>query len=243
MYMKLHKQAIYKELAEYYDLLYSWKDYKKESTIIKKLISRYKKSLGNDLLEVGCGTGKHVKYLSNSFSVLAVDINNEMLVIAQKNNPGIHFKQANMITLNLEKQFDVILCLYSSIAYVKTKANLKKTIKNFADHLKKGGVMLIEPWYTKETYTVGAPNMSTFDNRNIKISKMCVPKIRGNISIMDMNYLIAKESQEIKHIVDRHEMGLFEVDEITAIMKKAGIHANFLQNGFMKNRGLFIGIK
>ncbi|MDP2637577.1 MAG: class I SAM-dependent methyltransferase [Candidatus Levybacteria bacterium] len=241
--MKLRKQAIYRELAEYYDFLYSWKDYEKESRIIKKLVSCYKKSSGDDLLEVGCGTGRHIMYLSGSFSVTAVDINNKILVIARKNNPTISFKQADMITLNLGKKFDVILCLYSSIAYVKTIDNLKKTIKNFAEHLKPDGVILIEPWYTKETYAVGVPNMTMFDNKTIKIAKICVPKIRGNLSIMDMNYLIAKDNQEIRHMVDRHEMGLFGVDETLVTMKKAGIDAKFLKNGFMKNRGLFIGVK
>ena len=33
---------MYKELAKYYDLIYSWKDYKGETKRIKKLIKDYK---------------------------------------------------------------------------------------------------------------------------------------------------------------------------------------------------------
>lgn len=47
---------LYKELAKYYDLIYHWKNYKKETDKIKKLISRYKKSDGKALLDVACGT-------------------------------------------------------------------------------------------------------------------------------------------------------------------------------------------
>ncbi|MEI8008852.1 MAG: hypothetical protein WCI00_05715 [bacterium] len=52
----MEKTSIYRELAKYYDLIYSSKDYKKEADIIHKLITKYKKTNGNALLEVACGT-------------------------------------------------------------------------------------------------------------------------------------------------------------------------------------------
>jgi ubiquinone/menaquinone biosynthesis C-methylase UbiE len=57
----MKQQAIYKELAKYYDLLYPDKDYKKESDKIRQIIKRYKKTGGNDLLELACGTGRHAQ--------------------------------------------------------------------------------------------------------------------------------------------------------------------------------------
>ncbi|GAG89663.1 unnamed protein product, partial [marine sediment metagenome] len=52
---------MYKKLAKYYDLIYHWKDYEKEAHSVKDLIKKYKKSDGNKLLDVGCGTGKHLE--------------------------------------------------------------------------------------------------------------------------------------------------------------------------------------
>ena len=141
----MSKKSIFKELAQYYDLIYSWKDYQKEADKIKSLIKKHKESDGHDLLEVACGTGKHLPYLKDSFSILATDLNKAMLSVARKNISDVTFKQADMIKLNLDKKFDVILCLFSSIGYVKTYQNLTKTIQNFAKHLKVGGVVIIEP--------------------------------------------------------------------------------------------------
>ena len=84
------------------------------------------------------------------------------------------FKQADMIKLDLNKKFDVILCLFSSIGYVKTYQNLTKTIHNFAKHLKTGGVVIIEPWFTEATYITGLPSMTTHDGKGIKIARLCV---------------------------------------------------------------------
>ena len=58
---------LYGKLAAYYDYIYHWKDYKTEVRQIKKLINEYKRSSGNSLLDVACGTGRHISYLRRDF--------------------------------------------------------------------------------------------------------------------------------------------------------------------------------
>lgn len=237
------KKPIFKDLAKYYDLIYSWKEYKKETQIIKSLIKQYKKSDGNNLLEIACGTGKHIPHLKDSFQILATDFNKDMLAVAQKNISDVTFKQADMIHLNLEKKFDVILCLFSSIAYVKNYRNLNKTIENFSNHLKKGGIVIIEPWFVESLYKIGVPTMTTYDADDIKIARLCVCKKRGILSVMDMHYLIAERNKKVKNFTERHELAMFDIDKTLEIMKKNGLKAKFLKNGLMKDRGLYIAIK
>jgi ubiquinone/menaquinone biosynthesis C-methylase UbiE len=239
----MNKQLLYRELAKYYDLIYAFKDYKKEAVRIKTLVSKYKKSEGKELLDVACGTGHHLEYFKDEFSCMGVDISKQILKVAMKNIDGVVFKQADMTELNLGKQFDVITCLFSSIGYVKTYTNLKKTIKSFAKHLKTGGVLFIEPWFTKSTFIEGYPSMTTYDGRDVKIARLCISKTKGNLSVQDMHYLVAERGKSVTHFVDRHEMGLFEIDKTLAIMKKAGLGAKFLKKGLMKDRGLFVGEK
>lgn len=239
----MSKASIFKKLAQYYDLIYSWKNYKNESDKIKSLIRKYKKSDGLDLLEVACGTGRHIQYLKDSFSILATDANQAMLSFAQKNNPGVKFKKADMVKFDFGKEFDVIICLFSSIGYVKTYKNLSRTIQNFSQHLKKGGIVIIEPWFTESSYITGLPTMTTYDGNDIKIARLCVSKKRGILSVMDMHYLISEKNQKVQHFVDRHELAMFDINRVLEIMKKNGIKANFLKNGLMTGRGLYIGIK
>lgn len=234
---------MYKKLAKYYDLIYSIKDYKAEVERIKELIEQYKKSSGNKLLDVGCGTGKHLEYLKDDFSCTGCDINNEMLEIAKNNINGVIFNQADMINLDLKNKFDIILCLFSGIGYVKTYNNLNKTLLNFANNLEQGGVVIIEPWFTKSTYDTGRPGMTTFDGEDIKIARLNNSKREGEVSIMDMHYLIAERDKDVEYFVERHELGLFEVDKFLEFMTKAGLKAIFLKDGLMKERGLYIGIK
>ena len=236
-------QLLYRDLARYYDLIYSQKDYKKEVKYIRALIHRYKKSKGNKLLDIACGTGRHLKYLKQWFSCIGVDLNEEILNVAKKNVTGVVFKKADMITLHLNKKFDVITCLFSSIGYVKTRANLQKTLQNFADHLKSGGVVIIEPWITPSEYREGSSHMETYDGEDIKIARLSVSNRKGNISIIDMHYLIAEKNKNVAYFVDRHELGLFEMNEMLECMSDAGFNVQFVKKGLAGNRGLYVGIK
>src|SRR5262245_55404907 len=134
----MQEQTIFKSLAKYYDLFYGWKDYEKEAELLRQLIRTHKTSPGNDLLEVACGTGRHAQQLQSDFSIIGTDFNEHMLRIARRRCRGVAFRRTDMVTLDLGRQFDVVLCLFSSIGYVKSRARLKKTLANFARHLKPG---------------------------------------------------------------------------------------------------------
>ncbi len=234
---------MYKKLAKYYDLIYHWKDYEKEADSVKDLIKKYKKSDGNKLLDVGSGTGKHIECFINDYSCTGIDINNDMVEVAKTNFKDAIFEQGDMINFNLKTEFDVILCLFSSIGYVKTYSNLEKTIKNFANHLIKGGVLIVEPWFTKSKWRAGEPGMTTYDGKDIKIARLNTTKVEGDLSIMEMHYLIAEKNEDIIHFEDTHELGLFETDKTLDFMEKADLKAEFLKDGLMEERGLFIGVK
>jgi ubiquinone/menaquinone biosynthesis C-methylase UbiE len=126
------KQLLHSELAKYYDKVYSFKDYLDEAVRVQNLIMKYLESGGNTLLDVACGTGLHLKHLKDDFSCTGVDVSKAMLRIARKNAKGVIFKEADMKTLKLGKQFDAITCLLSSIGYVK---NLLKPTENRSELL------------------------------------------------------------------------------------------------------------
>jgi ubiquinone/menaquinone biosynthesis C-methylase UbiE len=219
------------------------KDYAKEASELKKLFSKYKKSAGTKLLDVACGTGQHIKHLKDKYSCTGIDVNKEILKIAKKNVDDVEFIQADMTSFNLERKFDIIICMFSSIGYVRTYQNLRKTFQNFSEHLVKGGIALVEPWFTKEIYDVGRPFMTIYDNEDLKIARLNTSEIRDNLSVMDMHYLIAERDKGVRHYVDRHELGLFEVDETLKIMRYSGFESQFISDSSMPSRGLYVGIK
>jgi ubiquinone/menaquinone biosynthesis C-methylase UbiE len=239
----MQKQFMYRSLAKYYDLLYSFKDYKQEAKILRRLIAKYKKSPGRDLLEVACGTGRHAAYLRDDFKILATDLNAAMLAEARKQTKGVAFREADMLTLNLGREFDVVLCLFSSIGYAKTPAKLRRTLRNFARHLKKGGVVIIEGWISRRDFKPGMTHLTARTKGDVKIARLFAARARGNISVLVAHYLIAGRDGKVRHLSDRHELGLFDEKMFLRAMEEAGPRAKFLKRGLMKGRGLYLGVK
>lgn len=54
--------SLFDKSAPYYDVIYNaaGKNYKTESKRLRQFIRRHKKSKGNALLDVACGTGRHI---------------------------------------------------------------------------------------------------------------------------------------------------------------------------------------
>ena len=235
------------DFAKYYDLIYSWKDFKKESIVLDSLIKKHKKTKGKELLEVACGSGKYIEFLKSKYKITGLDLSSRMLKIAKKNFPNVKYKKADMINFNMKKEFDVILCLFASISYVKTYSKLSKTLKNFSKHLKPGGVVIIDPWFTKSQYKVGAPQMAVYKGKDIKIARLHVSKIKGNVSILDLHFSVAEKNKDVKNFREKHELGMFEKKKFLQIMREAGFKPKFTEETeFIKafgKTGLYVGIK
>jgi SAM-dependent methyltransferase len=233
----------YEKQAQYYDAVYEaqGKDYKKESNQIHDVIEKYKKSTGNTLLDVGCGTGGHFAYLDQWYQLEGLDLDKDMLKIAQQRFPNVSFTQGDMIDFKLEKRYDAITCLFSAIGYVKTVSNLNKTINNLGNHLKSGGIVIVEPWFSPDKWKPGRPAAVFVDKPDMKLARMNIAEKRDNISVINFNFLVATQGN-IEHFTELHEMGLFTEEEYKKAFDQAGLQTIHDPEG-ITGRGLYIGVK
>jgi SAM-dependent methyltransferase len=225
--------------ARFYDLIYNWKNYKAESQMLIRIIHENLTSGGKNLLDIACGTGQHIQNLKEHFTAEGLDLDPELVSIARERNPGLVFHQEDMTDFELQKKFDVITCLFSSIGYVKTLENLYRTISCMRQHLVPGGILIIEPWFTPGDWHPNTVHGLFIDEPDIKIARINTSMVDGRISILDLHYLIGTP-EGTEHLVERHELGLFERDETLEAFKSAGLEATFNEEGLM-GRGLFIG--
>ena len=245
-----NEQMLYRKLAGFYEKVYSWKDYEKDARVLKGIIAKNQRSEGNELLEVGCGTGRYLEQFNKSFSCTGIDISRDMLKIARRKRlRNAKLVEGDMVRMKLDKKFDVVLCLFGVLPYVKTYSNLRKTVRSFSMHMKKGGVLIVDPWYTttdgkgrtKHLYNEGTPYMATYDSPELKIARLRIPIRRGHRQIMDNYTLVAEKGGRVRYFIDRYDVGLFEIDRVLGIMKEYGIDARFQKNAI--GHGVYIGIK
>jgi ubiquinone/menaquinone biosynthesis C-methylase UbiE len=100
--------------ASFYDVLYSFKDYGGAVRHITRVLDQEAPG-ATRLLDVGCGTGRHLELLRERYDVEGLDLNPAMLEVARDRCPVVAFHEADMANLSLEERFDVVTCLFSSI--------------------------------------------------------------------------------------------------------------------------------
>lgn len=234
---------MFSKSAQYYDEIYASiaKDYEAEANRAHTIIQAYKQTPGESLLDVACGTGFHASLLSKYYEVEGLDLDPEMLKVAKKKHPEIRFHQGDMTEFDLGRQFDVVVCLFSSIGYVRTRSRLYKAIKTMSKHLVAGGVLLIEPWFTPEQWSVGRVGAIHVDQPDVKIVRMSHSGKKGKVALLSFHYLIGT-SKGVEHSLEMHELALFSHQEYMDAFNAARLNVTHDAEG-LAGRGLYIGTK
>ena len=65
---------MYAQSIRYYDQIYAGKDYSVEAAYLREVIAAHQRSAGRRLLDVACGTGRHLEHLKTHFAAEGLDI-------------------------------------------------------------------------------------------------------------------------------------------------------------------------
>jgi SAM-dependent methyltransferase len=229
---------MYTRSAQFYDQLYDFKNYPEACAQLHRLVQELRPD-ARSLLDVACSTGKHLEVLRANYDVQGLDINEDLLEIARQRCPGVRFHAGTMIDFDLGQQFDVVTCLFSSIAYVKTPEKLASTFRSFSRHMKPGGLLLVEPWVSPEQYWERNIVLNVSKSTDLKIAWMYVGKREGNLVTNDISYLVGTPDG-VFPLSERHEMGLFGGSDYLQAIKDAGLRLlKDDEKGFFGN-GLYV---
>jgi SAM-dependent methyltransferase len=219
--------------------MYSFKDYPAEAAMVREAIESHCKSEGNSLLDVACGTGKHLAELANWFDAWGLDLDEELLEVAAERVSRERLLHGDMRGFDLDRRFDAITCLFSSIGYMTNSRELHQALENMARHLKPGGVLLVEPWLYPDQYQSPHLHMLTVDLDDLKIARISNGRREGDVSVIDFEYLIMTFDGPIRES-ERHELGLYPREQYEDAMRSVDLEVEYDPIGPM-GRGLFIG--
>ena len=208
---------------------------------LAEIIAAHKTSPGSDLLDVACGTGGHFPHLRETFTIEGLDLDPDMLAIARAKHPDIPLHQGDMLDFDLGRQFDVVVSLFSSIGYARTPERMALAVRNMARHVRPGGVLLIEPFFSPQSWKPRekAPGANVVDRPEITVVRMVDWVRKATPSTSTFHYLVGTPSG-VEHFTEVHEMGLFTHEEHCAAFTAAGMAVTFDEAGLM-GRGLYIG--
>lgn len=215
----------FQSIADYYDLMYvDEKEYRREAEQVRSLILEYGRSGNRNLLDLACGTGAQSRYLSEWFSVTGLDISQEMLAVAKRKVPAARFVWGDMTDFHLGERFGAAVNLYGSIGFCESRRELERSLRCTADHLEEGGLLILTPWDTRETFREGME----VDSGRVGEMAFCRMeavrrfKDRPDQVRVEMRHLVSHglEITEFHHI---QEISLFSEEEYRQSIQGAGL--------------------
>lgn len=231
-------------VARLYDLVHQGKgkDYRREAADLAALITSRVPG-ARSLLDVACGTGLHLKYLTPLFDrVEGLELSADMREIARHRNPDSTVHQGDMRDFALGTAYSAVTCMFSSIGHMRDQTELDAALARFAAHLEPGGVVVVEPWWFPATFTPGFVGASVVEAEGKTISRVSHSRLEGDATAIDVHYLVAEPGRDIEHLSESHLITLFERSAYEQAFVRAGLDVEF-QEGGPSGRGLFIGVR
>lgn len=228
---------MYGKSAQFYDALHHFKDYRREAQEIRNIISGMHPDC-RAVLDVACGTGMHIKEMGDAFELAGIDLNPEFIRIARERCPNASFHVSDMAEFDIGTKFDVITCLFSSIALVRTYERLVSTLQRMAAHLNPGGLVIVEPWFGPDNYWVGHIAANHVDLPDLKITWMHRSSLKDGLSVLDNHFLVGTP-EKVEHFNEVYELGLFSREDHFAAFAQAGLEAEY-RDGGPTGRGVYL---
>jgi len=231
-------RLVFSRSARLYDAVYaSIRDYPREAAELDRLIQERRPG-ARTLLDIACGTGAHLEHLTG-YEVEGLDLDPEMLGVARERLPNVPLHEGDIADFELRKRFDAVVSMFSSIGYVLTEERLRSAVASMARHLEPGGVLVVEPWLSPEVWVDRHVGAVFVDEPELKIARMNVGEREGNLSIFEFEYLVGTPNG-LERFNERHELGLFTVEQYLEAFRAAGLEVDHDPEGPM-GRGLYIG--
>lgn len=225
---------VFGKYARYYNLLYRDKDYAKEALFIHKLLQQYAPGK-RSILELGCGTGTHAKFLAEKgYHIHGIDMSEEMFQQAEKQRSQysqdlasrIVFSHGDIRNIRLDRQSDAIISLFHVVSYQTTNEDLQATFTTAKVHLKQGGVFIFDCWYgpavLSERPTV---RIKRLEDEMIQVTRIAEPVMHLNKNVVDVNYHVFirdKRTNAVEEIRETHKMRYLFAPEIRLFISNLG---------------------
>lgn len=223
---------VFQDYAYYYNAFYQDKDYKAEAGTVDKILKKYNSQI-RDIINFGCGTGKHDIELGKlGYCCKGIDMSPLMIEIARQNSvlsgSKTEFEVADVRCYESEKKYDAAISLFHVMSYQNTNADILNAFQSARKLLNNNvnSYFLFDVWYgpgvLSDKPCVRVKEVEDEVNRLIRIAR---PVMHDKDNIVDVNYevlVINKENGKVQTINEVHKMRYFFRPELEVLLAEAG---------------------
>lgn len=228
------RESTFADYARYYDLLYRDKDYDGEAGFVHRALRRAGQG-GGDLLELGCGTGRHaVKFAKLGWNVMGADLSADMIELAQsrratlpaKLGSRLQFRTGDVRDLRIGRSFDAVVSLFHVMSYQLTNSDIRAAVNTAAAHLAPEGLFLFDFW-NGPAVLIDPPTIRVkrLEDDECRITRLAEPAVDHALNQVTVNYEILVESKKTNitsRFCEQHHLRYFSLIELENVLEVAG---------------------
>jgi trans-aconitate methyltransferase len=233
---------MYADLAGWWQLLSAPEDYAEEAAFFHRILTLMSERPVRTLLELGSGGGNNASHLKAHYQMTLVDRSPAMLAVSRALNPECEHLEGDMRTVRLEREYDAVF-IHDAIVYMTSLKDLRRAIQTAYVHCREGGVVLLVPDYTRETFQETTDHGGhDGDGRGMRYLEWTYdPDASDNTYVAEYAYLLREADGRVRVAHDRHVCGLFARQGWVRELEAAGLAARVLLDP--DGRDVFVGIK
>jgi SAM-dependent methyltransferase len=237
--MTMAAKSLYEKFAYVYDSIMPDRFYEDYYGFIVEILERFE-IRPIESLEVACGTGKLAKiFLDKGYAIEGLDLSESMLNIAKKKGLKVH--QGNMIDFELNRKYDLILCIFDSLNYVQQQSELQQCFDSVNKHLDQDGLFIFDMNSDYKINKTIPRNFAKIQYYKIgDIELIWLNSSEPNTWIADMIFFEKAENGMYRRFCEKHIEKAYKLNIVKSTLKKsrfqiAASYADFEFSKIKKN--------
>ena len=223
---------VFKDYANFYDILYREKNYSAECDFLEKVFSKFCKRKVKSILDLGGGTGSHTIMLSKrGYDLTCVDQSKEMLSEAKRKihkekKIVIDFIHADIRRFDIKKKYDAVILMFAVMSYQTRNSDVQAVFKTINKHLQPNGVFFFDCWFGPAVISkMPSDRIKKINLKNEEVIRLAQPNLNISENTVTVNYTVfkIKEDQIIYNSKESHVMRYFFPKEIEYFANHAGL--------------------
>lgn len=207
--------------VELYDKIHFEKNYEFESLQIANIMNSLNLPRDAEILDFGCGTGKHISYLHKlGFRISGYDINLSMIKKAKVNNPGLEFYRN---VSQIPKRFDFVYSLFDVLSYQIEDSSCDEYLNQIKERVKQPGWIFLDGWHLPGLLQSPPTSRSkSFEHLGKQFTRNVYVTSVDNFRINKLEIELSQNEAETEKIYETHSMRAFDEQEIRGLINRLG---------------------
>ena len=218
---------LYGDLAGWWQAISPPSEYAEEGALYVEMIRSAANRPVRDVLELGSGGGNNASHMKRHFAMTLVEPSDDMRRLSLALNPECEHLPGDMRTVRLGREFDAVF-VHDAVMYVTTENDLRAALATVAEHLAPGGVALVAPDVTVETFSEATEHGGGEDaaGRRARYLMWTLPPAPGeNVFETHYAFLLREPGGAVISAHDVHREGLFSRATWLRLFREVGLAA------------------